>query len=69
METAERDSIGAKTVPNKGVELTASSVRSSLAPASSRSSRLAFGSAWRTWDGRRVLGASGFPLRLLVSGA
>ena len=35
---------GAKT-PNKGIELTASSVRSCVAPASSRSSCLAF---WRT---------------------
>jgi hypothetical protein len=33
----------AAKAPNKGVELTASSVRSCLAPASSRSSRLAFG--------------------------
>jgi len=37
-------SSGVESRPNKGVELTASSVRSYLAPASSRSSRLAFGS-------------------------
>ena len=34
-----------QTAPNKGVELTAYRVRSCLAPASSRSSRLAFGVA------------------------
>jgi hypothetical protein len=39
METAERASIGAETVLNKGMELTAYSVR--CAPASSRSSGLA----------------------------
>ena len=33
MGTAERDSIGAKTVPNKGVQPTGNSVRSSVAPA------------------------------------
>jgi hypothetical protein len=38
-----------ETLPNKGVELTAYSVRSCLAPASSRSSRLAlgFGTEWK----------------------
>jgi hypothetical protein len=35
--------LNVQPVPNKGVELTAYSVRSYVAPASSRSSRLAFG--------------------------
>ena len=40
---ASAGTVGRGTAPNLGVELTAASVRSCLAPASSRSSRVAFG--------------------------
>src|SRR5262245_3559126 len=48
-EAGSKAGVSMMSAPNKGVELTASSVRSCLAPASSRSSRLAFG--FKDWAG------------------